>query len=151
MSEESALQSYADAVRTFMRDRPDLNRLIEGEEHGDDRRKKAIMEALDILNSVPPITDFTLEDCPFRTYLQDLSCSRLLQSLLFLLERNELKVVDGGGVGAVKTQIDRAAQTAAYIRKEVIPMLQEAKRAYSLGLALDASGSVGSYYYGGNW
>jgi len=151
MSTDSPLQSYVEAVKATMRDRPDLNALIEGEEHKDEDRVKALEEALDWLNSTPPLTEYTFVDCPFRRYLIDLSIIRLLRSLLYLLERNALEVSDPGGVAATKTQRDYIRRTIQELRAEVLPELKEAKKARALMDSIAYSGSVGSSYYGNNW
>ena len=151
MSEGSVLQSYVDAVKESMRDQPHLNRLIEGEEHKDLNRKKALEEALDQLNALPPLTNFTFESCPFKSYLIDLAIARLLRSLLFLLERNETDIADGGGVVVKKKQIDLIRQTIDELRKEVIPLLEASKQAWALSDAIGYSGTVYSGYYGNNW
>ena len=151
MSEDSALQSYVEAIKATMRDRPELNRLIEGEEHKDGDRKKALEEALDRLNAMPPLTAFTFSDCPFRSYLMDLAIIRLLRSLLYLLERNAMDVSDPGGVAAYKKQRDYIRGTIQEMRGEVIPELREAKKARALQEAIAYSGTVESSYYGNNW
>ena len=151
MSEASTLQSYADAIKATMRDRPELNSLIEGEEHKDESRKKAVEEALDWLNGIAPLTEYTLSDCPYRRYLIDMAIMRLLRSLLYLLERNAIDVADPGGAAAYKKQRDYIRQTIQELRSEVIPELREAKKARGLMDAIAYSGSTSSSYYGNDW
>ena len=151
MSEDSALQSLVDEIKTTMRDRVGLNKLIEGEEHKDRDRKIALQRALDQLNSLPPLTDFTFTTCPFRYFLVTLATAHLLRSLLFLLERNEVDVADAGGVASRKKQVDLIRGTIQELRQEAIPELREAKKAYALIDAIGYSGTINSSYYGNNW
>ena len=151
MSEDSALQAFADDVREAMRDYPQLNKLIDGEEHKDKDRKKALEQALEQVNLTPPLTDYTFATCPFRTALIDLAIARLLRTLLYLLERNEMDASDGGGVVARKKQIDLIRSTIQEIRGAVIPELRETKKAVALHEAIGVSGSIYSDYYGNNW
>jgi len=151
MSEAQALQFYADQIRDYMRDRADLNKLIEGEEHTDAMRKRAIEEALDNANSLPPLTEYSAEDFPYRTVLVDLATSRLLLSLALLMERNDLQVADAGGVAAKKTQVSALRPAANELRSMAMARLEGAKHARAVQEAVGLSGPIYSSYYGNNW
>lgn len=151
MSEEAVLKQYIDAVREAMRDYPEFNRLIDGEENDDRRRARAIYEALDQLNSIVPPTDFTLEECPWPTFLTDLAVVRLLKSLLHLLQRNDITIQDSGGVVAKENQVSLLPWTIEYLERSTITQLIEAKKARALQQAIAASGAYQSYYYRRKW
>jgi len=95
-SNNVALEQFIGAVRLFMRDYPQLNRLIAGEEHSDRMIAWAIVDALDDFNSTPPMTSFGLTAFPSRSILMRGTVINLLQSVGLLMTRNHLNFSDGG-------------------------------------------------------
>jgi hypothetical protein len=92
--------SFVQLVRLFMRDHPQLNRLVKGEEHSDRMIAWAIMDFLSDFASTPPnLGYFTLEDLFMKHYqafaLRGTAVA-LLQSLGILQTRNHLQFSDGG-------------------------------------------------------
>ncbi len=95
-SHNVALEQFIATVRLFMRDYPQLNRLIAGEEHSDRMIAWAIVDALDDFNSTPPMTNFGLNTFPSHSILLRGTVINLLQSIGLLMTRNHLTFSDGG-------------------------------------------------------
>ena len=91
------LNNFAQQVRHFIRDYPELNRLIAGEESSTRQIVWAIMDTLDDFNTTPPlITQFGLINFPSKSLLiRGVVCS-LLESIGLLQTRNHLNFSDGG-------------------------------------------------------
>jgi hypothetical protein len=92
--------SFVQTVRLFMRDHPQLNRLVKGQEHSDRMIAWAIMDFLsDFASTPPPLGYFTLEQLFARHYQAFAlrgTVVALLQSLSMLQTRNHLQFSDGG-------------------------------------------------------
>lgn len=92
-----ALRGFVSTVRAFMRDYPELNRLIKGEEHSDRLIAWAVLDALNDFNTTPPlITGFGLQNFPSPHILLRGTVISLLESLGMLMTRNHLTFSDGG-------------------------------------------------------
>lgn len=90
------IDDFVNTVRLFMRDHPELNRLIAGEEHSNRQIVWAILDTLDDFNTTPPFTRFDLSTFPSRSLLlRGVACA-LLESVGILQTRNHLSFSDGG-------------------------------------------------------
>lgn len=87
-----------DALRQFLRDYAELNRLIAGEESDDRSLAFAILDGLDDFNTSPPVTTYTLNNFPSRHILLRLGAISVLESVGLLQTRNQLSFNDGSGV-----------------------------------------------------
>jgi hypothetical protein len=84
-------------VRLVMRDYPELNRLIRGEEHSDRLVAWAIMDVLDDWNTTPPlIGNVTIVTFPSTRLLVKGAIAQLLTSVGLLSTRNAVAFSDGG-------------------------------------------------------
>lgn len=90
------LEQFVGIVRAFMRDQPELNRLIKGEEHSDRLIAWAIIDAIDDFNTTPPMTSYGLINFPSKHILLRGVVVSLLESVGLLMTRNHLNVSDGG-------------------------------------------------------
>jgi hypothetical protein len=90
------LNNFVNQVRSFLRDYPELNRLIAGVEHSNRQIVWAIMDALDDFNSEPPFTNFGLGSFPSKSMLIRATTCSLLESVGLLQTRNHLQFSDGG-------------------------------------------------------
>jgi hypothetical protein len=90
------LEDFINLVRAFMRDYPELNRLIAGEESTSRQIAWAIIDCLDDFNTTPPFTRFGLLDFPSRSLLLRGTVCTLLESIGLLQTRNHLQFSDGG-------------------------------------------------------
>lgn len=91
-----SLDQFVNLVRAFMRDYPELNRLIAGEESSNRQIAWAIIDTLDDFNSTPPFTQFGILNFPSRSLLLRGVVSTLLESIGILQTRNHLQFSDGG-------------------------------------------------------
>lgn len=95
-SGELELNSFVAQVRSFIRDYPELNRLISGEESTNRQIVWAIFDALDDYNSTPPFSGNSLRNFPSRSLLVRGTVISLLESIGLLQTRNQLSFSDGG-------------------------------------------------------
>ena len=92
--------SFVQTVRLFMRDHPQLNRLVKGEESSDRMIAWAVFDFLsDFAGTPPPLGYYTLEQL-FENHYQSFALRgtvvALLQSIGILQTRNHLNFSDGG-------------------------------------------------------
>jgi len=88
---------FVNTVRMYMRDYPELNRLISGTEHSNRQIAWAILDALDDWNSTPPlISRVGLSTHPSSRLLLRATAIALLESVGILQTRNNLTFSDGG-------------------------------------------------------
>lgn len=90
------LDSFVNVVREYMRDYPELNRLIAGVESSNRQIVWAILDTLDDFNTTPPFTTFSLSNFPSRSLLLRGVVCTLLESIGLLQTRNHLQFSDGG-------------------------------------------------------
>lgn len=90
------LAQYVQMTRAFMRDYAELNRLIVGEEHSDRLIAWAVLDALNDINTTPPLQSFTLDSFPSVHLLLRGTVISLLESIGLLQTRNHLTFSDGG-------------------------------------------------------
>lgn len=97
MSEE--FRSFVYSVRDYMRDYPELNRLLRGEESTDRQIAWSILDAMSDFNGTPPITAFQIGYLLQRSQhslLLRMTVCTLLESVGLLQTRNHLNYSDGG-------------------------------------------------------
>lgn len=90
------LNNMVQTIRTYLRDYPELNRLVAGVESSNRQIVWAIYDTLDDFNSSPPFTRFQLGDFPSRSLLVRGAVCSLLESIGLLQTRNQLSFSDGG-------------------------------------------------------
>ncbi len=88
--------NFVSTVRGYLRDYPELNRLISGQEHSDRQILWAIQDALEDFNTTPPMTSFGLDSFPSKHLLLRGTVINLLESVGLLMTRNHLTFSDGG-------------------------------------------------------
>ena len=93
------LNQVVTVVRSYTRDRGHFNRLISGEESSDTMIAWAVMDALSLWNSIPPL----LSSLSLKTFPQDhmhllvrATVCNLLESVAILQTRNYMAFSDGG-------------------------------------------------------
>lgn len=96
VSNNVAIAQFVGLVRAYMRDYPELNRLIKGEEHSDRLIAWAVIDAIDDFNSTPPMTNYQLSNIPSKSLLLRGTVISLLESIGLLMSRNHLTFSDGG-------------------------------------------------------
>lgn len=94
-----AFRTFVSDVRLFMRDHPQLNRLIAGEESSDRMIAWAVLDALSDFNGTPPQTGFTLDELLMQNQhalLRRMTVIALVESIGLLQTRNHLNYSTGG-------------------------------------------------------
>lgn len=97
--------SFIQMIRYWMRDHPQLNRLLEGEENSDRMILWALIDAVDDFNNTPPLIGMAFRDIPKSTLKYGVAVT-LMESLTFLAVRNSLAYSDGG----ITINIDKTSQ-----------------------------------------
>lgn len=95
----SSMLAFVPVVRGFLRDQPELNRLIAGEETGDRFIAWSVLDALSRFNGTPHFTAFTFDD--MLSYQQHylmlrLTVETILESVGMLQTRNHINYSNGG-------------------------------------------------------
>ena len=90
------LNQFVQTVRLYLRDSPELNRLIAGEESSNRQIVWAIADTLDDFNTTPHFTNYDLRNFPSRSLLLRGVVVALLESVGLLQTRNHLQFSDGG-------------------------------------------------------
>lgn len=84
-------------VRDYLRDHPELNNLIEGEETGSRLISQCMDRVVEDFNSSPPpIRRYKLEQFPSVSLLLDGTICHILRSKAIQFSRNSLQYSDGG-------------------------------------------------------
>jgi hypothetical protein len=98
------LRSFVQVVRLYLRDFPELNRLVAGEESSDRQIAWAVMDALSDFNGTPHFTSLSLDDLLLKnqhSLLLRLTVCSLIESVGLLQTRNHINYSTGGtNVGA---------------------------------------------------
>lgn len=93
-------KAFVQMVRLYMRDYPELNRLVKGEESSDRQVAWAVMDALSDFNGTPPlIGNISLEELLERgqqSLLLRMTVLTLIESIGLLQTRNHINYSDGG-------------------------------------------------------
>jgi hypothetical protein len=94
-----ATRDFAQMVRLYLRDFPELNRIVSGEESSDRQIAWAILDALADFNGTPHFTTLRLEDLLLRNQhalLLRMTVCSLIESIGLLQTRNHLNYSNGG-------------------------------------------------------
>src|SRR4030067_1032747 len=94
-----ALQEFVPVVRAYLRDLPELNRLIAGEETGDRFIAWSILDAMARFNGTPHFTSLTFEDFLANQQhylLLRMTVETILESVGLLQTRNHINYSNGG-------------------------------------------------------
>jgi len=137
-SDTTQLQRLIDEVRVWMRDEPELNRLIQGRESSDYHIAVAIRGIVHRFNAMPPKvrTVFSWSNFPDRDLLIQGVTARLMQSVADLDDRNYFPASDGQ-VSVPSRQKGQLVRRAADSRwQEFLGAAKETKIAWNYGEAL---------------
>lgn len=93
---DQMLEQYVTAVRTFMRDHEELNRLTKGQESNDRMLAWCVLDALNMMNMTVPLTNWSLKEAP-PALLVRAAVITALESVGLLKSRNTLQFSDSMG------------------------------------------------------
>lgn len=128
-------RGFVASVREYMRDHPELNRLLRGEESTDRQIAWAVLDALSDFNGTPPLTTFSLDYLLQRqqhALLLRLTSITLLESVGLLQTRNHLNYSDGGINVGVNDKTPLISQWLAYFKSSTEQMKQRVKVAFNI-------------------
>lgn len=135
---------FINEVRAFMRDFPELNRLISGEESSDRMIEYCTWLAIDEWNTTPPLAQVSLQTFPSRSILLYLTIVHLLTSVGILKSRNRFNYNDGGFSVQTEIQDELYLRWAQMLRSQVAPQVRQLKTALNIEGGWNAG--VGSEY-----
>jgi len=95
----ATMQDFVQMVRLYIRDFPELNRIIAGEESSDRMIAWAVLDAMSDFNGTPPLGSISLEDLLQRQQhhlLLRMTVESLIESVGLLQTRNHINYSNGG-------------------------------------------------------
>lgn len=131
-----AMQAFIQSVRLYLRDHPQLNRLVAGEESSDPILAWAVMDAMADFNGTPPwIGNWTVE-----TFLQKsqqalllrMTTISVLESVGLLQTRNHLNYSNGGINVGVNDKTPMIMNWLQYFKGSTEQMKQKVKVAANI-------------------
>lgn len=140
-----AMRAFVPVVRGYLRDLPELNRLLAGVESGDRFIAWAICDALSMFNGTPHFTTMTLEDMLSRNQhwlLLRMTTVTLLESVGLLQTRNHINYSNGGINVGVNDKTPLIMNWLQYFRSFLDQRIQHTKVALNIEGIL-GSGNVG--------
>lgn len=93
------MRTFVQSVRGYMRDFPELNRIVRGEESNDRQIAWAVFDALSDFNGTPHFTNMALEDLLMRNQhalMTRMTVISLIESVSLLQIRNHINYSTGG-------------------------------------------------------
>lgn len=139
------MKAFVQVTRDFIRDHPELNRLISGNESGDRFIAWAVLDALSRFNGTPHFTNMSLDDMlnkNLQHLLLRLTVMTLLESVGQLQTRNHINYSDGGINVGVSDKTPLIMNWLQYFGSTTSQMLQHAK------VALNIEGILGPHNVG---
>jgi hypothetical protein len=149
-----SFRSFVQMVRLYMRDFPELNRIVAGEETSDRQIAWAVLDAVSDFNGTPHLTQYALEDllsCNQQALLLRMTVISVIESVGLLQTRNHINYSDGGLNVGVNDKTPMLMNWLQYYRSFTDQMKQRVKVALNIGGILGPSNSgVHSEYWAVN-
>lgn len=136
--------NFVPEVRAYLRDFPELNRLIQGEESSNRMIHYCVRLAVDEYNTTPPLTTYGITNFPSRFVLLHLTIIHLLHSVGILHSRNRFSYSDGGFSVETEQQEALYQRWIQLMRSQVQPLMEKQKIALNIERGWGAG--VGSEY-----
>jgi len=137
--------NFVPEVRAYIRDFPELNRLISGEETSSRLIEYCVHLAIDEYNTTPPLTGAHLiSNFPSRVILLHLTIIHILISVGILHSRNRFSYNDGGFSVETEQQEGLYQRWIQLLRSQTAPQMQALKVAKNIEGGWGAG--VGSEY-----
>lgn len=152
MSRTDELMRFVAQVRAYLRDYPELNRLIDGEETSDRMIAWAVIDTLDDINNTPPfIGTFTCDNFPYRSLLLRGTVVTVLESVGLLQTRNQLQYSDGGISVGVSDKAPMLMQWINMLKMSYEQKLQRWKISMNITQAMNGESVMSDYYFLGGY
>ena len=134
-------------IRLYLRDFPELNRLLKGYENSPRQIAWSIIDALDDWNSTPPfLGPTTLARFPSEYLLCRGAVISLLESVALLQMRNQLTYSDGGLQVSVSDKAPLLMQFMSMMKQGYEQKKQRFKAAQNVEMAMDGAGVFSEYF-----
>lgn len=142
---------FVSTIRLFMRDFPELNRLVEGEESSDRMIAWALIDAIEEFNGTPPlIGNYTFNDLITNgqaSLLRKGTVYNLLMSVGLLQTRNQLSFSDGGLNVQVSDKTPLLQSWMQMLRRQWEQGMQRVKMAWNIENLLGGPAGAHTEYF----
>jgi hypothetical protein len=146
------LSAFVAEIRMYLRDYPELNRLIEGEETSDRMIAWAVIDTLDdIINRPPFIGAFTVASFPYKSLLLRGTVITILESVGILQTRNQLQYSDGGISVGASDKAPMLMQWIQMLSTSYEQKLDKWKISRNITEAFDGQSVMSDYYFLGGY
>jgi hypothetical protein len=145
-----ATRDFVQVVRLYMRDFPELNRLVAGEESTDRQIAWALMDALADFNGTPPIGGCSLDYLLSRnqhSLVLRMTVITLLESVGLLQTRNHINYSNGGITVGVNDKTPMIMNWLQYYKATTEQMKQRVKVAFNIEGILGEHGVHSEYFF----
>jgi len=147
-------KDFVQMVRAYMRDIPELNRIVTGEESSDRQIAWAILDALSDFNGTPHFTQYSLEELLMynqHALLRRMTTISLIESIGLLQTRNHINYSDGGLNVGVNDKTPLLMNWLQYFKASTDQMKQRVKVALNIqGILGPSNTGVFSEYWAVN-
>lgn len=147
-------RDFVQMVRAYLRDIPELNRIVSGEESSDRQIAWAVLDALSDFNGTPHLTSYSLEELLQRNQhalLRRMTTISLIESIGLLQTRNHINYSDGGLNVGVNDKTPLLMNWLQYFRASTDQMKQRVKVALNIeGILGPSNSGVFSEYWAVN-
>lgn len=148
-------RDFVQMVRGYLRDHPELNRLVAGEESSDRQIAWAVLDALSDFNGTPPfLGPFSLEDLLLKNQhalLLRMTTTTLLESVGLLQTRNHINYSNGGISVGVNDKTPLIMNWLKYFKSTTEQMKQRVKVSLNIeGILGPSNTGVNSEYWAVN-
>ena len=151
-SPQEDLIRFVSEVRMYLRDFPELNRLIDGEETSDRMIAWAVIDTLDDINNTPPfVGNYTCSNFPYRSLLLRGTVVAILESVGLLQTRNQLNYSDGGIQVGVSDKAPMLMQWINMLKSSYEQKLQKWKISTNITQAFGGDSVMSDYYFLGGY
>jgi len=137
-------RDFVQLVRAFMRDIPELNRIVAGEESSDRQIAWAIMDALADFNGTPHLTNYNLDELlMFNQHhlLCRMATISVIESVGLLQTRNHINYSTGGTSVGVNDKTPLLMNWLGYFKSSTEQKKQRVKVALNIGALLGPGNS----------
>lgn len=149
-----SMRDFAQMVRLYLRDFPELNRIVKGEESSDRQIAWAMLDALSDFNGTPHFTTLTIDDLLQRNQhalLLRMTVTALLESIGLLQTRNHINYSNGGVNVGVNDKTPLIMNWLQYYKSTTEQMKQRVKVALNIeGILGPSNSGVHSEYWAVN-
>jgi hypothetical protein len=150
--EQQSLQRFVNQVRMYLRDFPELNRLVDGYESSDRMLAWAVIDALDDFNNTPPLIGaYTVSGFPYPSLLLRGAVISVLQSVGIMQTRNQLQFSDGGISVGVSDKAPMIMQWVQMLQQSYEQKKVQFKIATNISNALGNHSVMSDYYFLGGY